>query len=100
MKGLFESEDTDNSNVVIEKCALEDLYKKWDEISIHAPEAIRTYLKSSRVDSLPGDRAIVSLKKGCYDQLAKEENRKILTAFISNIVEKPVHVELVESSLL
>lgn len=100
LKELFESEDVNNSDDVIEKCALEDLYKKWDEISIHAPEAIKSYLKNSRVDSLPGDRAIVSLKKGYYDQLAKEENRKILTAFISNIVDKPVHVELVESSLL
>ncbi len=100
LKQLFEPEGSNTEERIIEKCSWEELYKKWDDLSGYAPESIRENLKYSRVDTLSGDRVVVSLKKGFYDAVATDESRCILTKFISEIVDKDVHVELVESSLL
>lgn len=97
LKQMFECEQQD---VSVEKCSMDDLYKKWDELVVAAPVQIRKYLQNSRVDTLSGNRVVVSLKKGNYDTISSDENRKILRKFISAIVEQDVIVELVESSIL
>ncbi len=100
LKQFFESSDNIQEEISVEKCSMEDLYKKWDEICVKAPEPLRESLQHSRVDTLPGDRVIVSLKKGYYDPVATEGNRELLTRFVTSVVDRKVHVELVESSLL
>ena len=99
LKQMFENENPE-TETKIEKCSLDDLYKRWDDLVSYAPSVIRSKLMTSRVDTLPNNRVIVSLKKGNYDALASDENRRVLQNFISNIVDQDVHVELVESSLL
>ena len=99
LKQMFENENPEKETK-IEKCSLDDLYKRWDDLVSYAPSVIRSKLMTSRVDTLPNNRVIVSLKKGNYDALASDENRRVLQNFISNIVDQDVHVELVESSLL
>ena len=100
LKGLFEPESNSSEAIQVEKCSFDELYKRWDDLCAYAPKTISSSLKHSRVDTLSGDRVVVSLKKGYYDAMATETSRAILTDFISAIVEKKVHVELVESSLL
>ena len=100
LKQLFETENVETEENTIEKCSFEELYKRWDDLCAYAPAQIRENLKHSRVDTLSGDRVVVSLKKGFYDAVATDESRSILTKFISDVVDKKVHVELVESSLL
>ncbi len=99
LKQMFEN-DNPETETKIEKCSLDDLYRRWDDLVSYAPSVIRSKLMTSRVDTLPNNRVIVSLKKGNYDALASDENRRVLQNFISNIVDQDVHVELVESSLL
>lgn len=97
LKQMFEGEQQD---ITVEKCSIDELYKRWDELVISSPVQIRDYLRNSRVDTLPNDRVVVSLKKGNYDTIASDSNRILLKQFISTIVGKNVTVELVESSIL
>ncbi len=97
LKQMFEGEQQD---INVEKCSMDNLYKKWDELIVSAPLQIRKCLQNSRVDILPDNRVIVSLKKGNYDAIASDENRKVLKEFVSAIVDQDVNVELVESSIL
>ncbi len=80
------------------KPSVDDLYKKWNDACKHSPAPIREALKFSEIDKITDDKVIVILKKGSYDHIASSSNKKMLDAFIAQLLGRHVDVELVESS--